>query len=113
LNRRTIDHLRHFLYGAVEPSKQLLDNFSFLRLLLASMGTIDYATLGRGWLGYAWHLPYGNKEALLQQMVKEGAIGSEDDCPIFSWLEYAMRHAADALRPVDKFYRPPSIPDAP
>jgi hypothetical protein len=115
LNHNTVDHLRRFLFGAIEESKPVsCDDFSFLRLLFGSMGTFgdngSYETVPRGCIGYSWRAPY--QSGLREKMIKEGAIG-EDDYFGISWLEHGMREAARDLRPMDAYYTAPTIKDAP
>jgi hypothetical protein len=117
--KTTDSSLRHFLFGALEESEHdFCDNFSFLRLLFGSMGTFDSnltevpSTLMNCDLGWVWTSGYKDAE-LRKQMVEKGII-EEDNYPIIlSWLEHIMREVAGTLRPVDRYYKPPTIKDAP
>jgi hypothetical protein len=118
LNQSTVDRLRRFLFGAIEESKQVCcDDYSFLRLLFGTMGTFGdgddtYETLNGGWIGYSWSV--GSK--LRQKMIQEGALGENND-PFdyrgISWLEHRIREVAGTLRPMDTYYKAPTIRDAP
>jgi regulator of RNase E activity RraB len=109
LNRNTVHRLRRFLFGTSSHSEQTCDDFSFLRLLFGSMGTFDHKSLMGGYIGYSWspHSPPG----LRKKMIDDGVI-EEDDYPQINWLEYSMRQAAAALRPIDNYYTAPTIKDA-
>jgi hypothetical protein len=110
LTQKTIHKLRRFLLGTAIPTTTHCDDFEFLILLFGSMGTFGFESLKvGGGIGYTWRLPYKDK-ALREHMIQEGIIHEEDedDYPSISWLEYAMRQAAGALRPVDKHYQAPT-----
>jgi hypothetical protein len=111
LNRSTIHRLRRFLFGTSSQSNEICDDLSFLRLLFGSMGTFDNKSLMSGCIGYSWNIPYKNP-SLGKKLIEDGVIG-EDDYPEISWLEYSMRKAAGALRPIDNYYTAPTIEDAP
>lgn len=105
LNRNTVHRLRRFLFGTSNQSEQICDDFSFLRLLFGSMGTFDNESLMRCCIGYSWRPDQRKK------MIEDGVIG-KDDYPEIFWLEYSMREAAGALRPIDNYYTAPTIKDA-
>jgi hypothetical protein len=111
LNRNTVHRLRRFLFGTNSQSEQLCDDFSFLRLLFGSMGTFDNESLMSGSNGYSWTIPY-SPPGQREKMIEDGVI-EEDDYPDITWLEYGMRKAAGALRPIDNYYTAPTIKDAP
>jgi hypothetical protein len=115
LTKTTVSSLRRFLFGALEESvHDFCDNFSFLRLLFGSMGTFDSnlaevpSTLMKCHLGWVWR----TSGDLLKQMVEKGIV-EEDEYPSICWLEHRMREVAGTLRPVDRYYKPPTIKDAP
>jgi hypothetical protein len=54
INQSTVHRLCRFLFGASSQSKQVCDDFSFLRLLFGSMGTFHSVSLMmEGWIGYS------------------------------------------------------------
>lgn len=110
LNRNTVHRLRRLLFGTSSHSEQICDDFSFLRLLFGSMGTFDNESLMGGCIGYSWRIPH-SPPGQREKMIKDGVIG-EDDYPEIFWLEYSMRQATGALRPIDDYYTAPTIKDA-
>jgi hypothetical protein len=49
----------------------------------------------------------------LQKQADEKGIVEEDKDPIICWLEHRMREVAGTMCPVDRYYKPPTIKDAP
>jgi hypothetical protein len=108
LNQSTVHRLCRFLFGASSQSKQVCDDFSFLRLLFGSMGTFHSVSLMmEGWIGYSWKIPdnHPHYASLHKKMIEDGVIDEDDDDdPEIFWLEHSMRQAAGALRPIDNYY---------
>ena len=97
--------MREWLFGS-HKSTQVLDEFAFLRLIFASYGTADFATL-HGDAGYIW----SPDPDMRGEMIAEGVMGEDDDAKL-SWLEYQARLVSGAIRPRDKYYVPYDLLEA-
>lgn len=107
LTTSTVDRMREHLFGTLS-SKSYLDDFSFMKLIFASMATPNFETV-EGEIGHGWF----PDSKVSKQIVAEGIFPSEDEIKGIQWLEYEVRRVTNALRPIDKYYEPPKIQDAP
>jgi hypothetical protein len=127
---RLLSKLRRFLFGSSSDlSKQeTCNDYEFLILLFASMGTFDYDTIwtteGIGWVWspkiyYAYDTAEDKqlREAMIQDKVMrpgehEGWYSSDVYDLQVPGLEYHIRNLSNTLRPIDRYYRPPRRQDA-
>lgn len=106
LKIRTIAVLRKCLLGKM--SRDQFDDFSFLRLIFASMATPSFNIL-EGDIGYSWTILSSVGSGLddykaIQERMKGEGIDWMDYYPGIRWLEYHVRRVTGALRPVDAYY---------
>ena len=104
LHAGTVGHMQRHLFGS-ELSSKVLNKFDFMKLIFASMATPYFQTLKKGDIGYVWRPDYGSK--LEKKILGKQLVESLEDMAI-RWLEYEVRRASDALRPIDKYYQPPN-----
>jgi hypothetical protein len=110
LKTRTVSELRRCLFGKM--SRDLLDDFSLLKLIFASMATPSFNTLD-GDIGYFWStFSRDRDDVAIEKRMKAEGINWMDYYPGIRWLEYHARRATGALRPVDAYYESPTIRDA-
>ena len=113
LNPTTVRRFRSWLFGSACPGcKQLLSDWSLLALIFASCGSdVTRGPLIGGHTGYSWPSDFKDKARVRELLEKEGCDWAADgeieegDLSV-SWLEYAARAAAGALRPVDAYFEP-------
>uniref|UniRef100_A0A7S2LM06 Uncharacterized protein n=1 Tax=Leptocylindrus danicus TaxID=163516 RepID=A0A7S2LM06_9STRA len=124
LTIKTVRKLRRFLYGT-NRSGVICDHHDFLRLLFASMGTIDTGCDPKGgWLGYEWVPDREARQEFMKEQIPifrgkfdpEGDPGESEgdyyECSV-TWLAYYIAKAADDLDPITVRYKPPRKEDAP
>lgn len=124
LTIKTVKKLRKFLYGT-NRGDVVCDHHDFLRLLFASMGTIDSRCDPKcGWLGYEWMPDEELRNTFVEEQIplydakfdpdgEPGKTGNDYyECGL-SWLEYHIAKAADDLDPITIHYKPPRKEDAP
>lgn len=113
----TVRRLREWLFGCSFHSLAVMDNFSLLRLLLASCGSAGFGTI-KGYVGYTWSPEFRSEEERQLQSIgilrKIDDIDDDDDDDVIfrlelNWLEYQARLVSGALRPQDTFYVPYNI----
>jgi len=97
----TIYRIREWLYGSSHKSREIIDDFSFLRLLFAACGCADFKTPKARYIGYKWH---SSRSEFMDQVEKINPKGHS-----LNWLEYQVRLISGTLRPLDKFYEPYDI----
>jgi len=131
LTAQSILCLGQFLFGSTSAAckEETCSDYSFLLLLLGSMGTFDYNTfynpnpMDSEGIGWVWspriYLDKKGQNEWLQPMIDDnilrpGKKAARRDTDKFDvcWLEYYVRKASNNLRPIDKYYRDPRKEDA-
>lgn len=112
----TVKSLNECLLGSsTSLPTSVLDDLSFLKLLFASMATPDFRVLHddgvNNFIGHTRKPEQGG--FLRERLVEEGILDFESDEISTTWLEYHARSITNNLLPVDKYYKPFNIRDAP
>lgn len=103
LTPSTVRRIRCWLFGHAVHSMGVLDDFSLMRLVFATVGTAGFKT-PRGNTGYTWSTY--NREAEL----KQSGVHIDPDAVIkITWIEHQVRTICGALRPIDGFYEPQDL----
>ena len=104
--------LKRFLFAS---DSSWDDDLSFLKLLFASMATPNFRVLHddgvNNFIGHTWKPEQGG--FLRERLVEEGILDFEDDDVSTTWLEYHARRITQQLLPMDKYYKPFQLQDAP
>jgi hypothetical protein len=85
--------------GVGSKMKKSVTAFDLAVLLFATMGTIEYETMRKGDLGYAWMSSLQN-DKVYEAMVNAEVIKDVQEkygLPNTSWLEYSLRRASAQL----------------
>jgi len=118
LTLETVAQLKECLLGVPTTTTtptNTVDDLSFLKLLFASMATPNFRVLHddgvNKFIGHTWKPEQGG--FLRERLVEEGILEFEDDDISITWLEYHVRRLTNHLLPIDKYYKPFHIRDAP
>ena len=104
----TVRRLRTWIFGSLQKSTEVMNDFDLLRLLLTTIGGAEFGSFSKDFIGHTFKFYDSCRNGnIIDQMIADGVVKDEDEAlelPDITWLEYQVRLVSGALRKQDRYY---------